>query len=212
MADKTSQKQKNLKTLRQANILETLKEFGGGTSKTFANDLVKETGSEFMRQLLGLAPRRKFSGELERGQRLEPSKVLTGEYQEQEKARKQMRMEKRILEEQKIEIEKKNNQLRLQLHAITQELQKVVASTPKLTRQVEIASLTATNNPGIYHVLFLEKMLEFLRSYRKNIESASAWLTAANKKANKRNFWNQYKVQKGSALLNPETYSQRSAG
>jgi hypothetical protein len=60
--------------------------------------------------------------------------------------------------------------------------------------------------------MFLEKILEFLKSFKKDIESASQWLAATNKRANKRNFWNQYKVQKGSALLNPETYSQRSAG
>src|SRR5258708_5318034 len=69
-----------------------------------------------------------------------------------------------------------------------------------------------TNDPGIYHVIFLMKILEELKDFRKNIESASIWLTAVNKRANKKNFWNQYKVQKGQALLNPETYNQRSAG
>lgn len=210
MADKSSQKK--IKQIREANVLEALKELSGGTAKTFANDVVKESGAEFMRQLFGLAPKKKFSGELERGQSFEPNKVLTGEYQQQETLKKQIRFERRILEEQKAEIEKKNNELKLQLHAITQEIKSITLSTPKLAKQVEIASLTATNAPGIYHVMFLEKILEFLKSFKKNIESASAWLTATNKKANKRNFWNQYKVQKGQALLNPETYSQRSAG
>ncbi len=211
MTDKTKQKSQQ-KQLRQTNILETLKDIGGGATKAFANDVVKETGSEFMRQLLGMRARTKASGDLGRGESLEPGKALTGEYQQQQKLQKQVRFERHILEEQKAEIEKKNNELRLQLHAITEEIKSVVATTPKLARQVEVASLTSTNDPGIYHLIFLANILEFLKSFRKNVENASQWLTATNKRANKRNFWNQYKVQKGVALLNPETYLQRSAG
>ena len=211
MKSVTQSKQKQ-KQIRQANILESLKDLGGNTGKTFSNDLIKETGAEFMRQLLGLSPVKKFSGELGKGESFQPSKVLTGEYQQEKKLQKQVRFERRILEEEKAEIQKKNSELKIRLHAITQEIQAVVTSTPKLARQVEMANLTSTNNPGIYHVMFLEKILEFLKSFRKNIENASAWLTATNKRANKRNFWNQYKVQKGQALLNPETYNARSAG
>ena len=192
--------------------MEAIKELGNSTAKTFTNDLVKESSAEFMRQLLGLAPKKKFSGELEKGQSFEPGKVLTGEYALAEKQKKQLRFERRILEEEKTEVEKKSNDLKLRLYAISQEIQAVVFSTPKLAKQVELAGLTATNNPGIYHVMFLEKILEFLKSFKKDIENAYVWLSATNKRANKRNFWNQYKVQKGSALLNPEHYNQRSAG
>lgn len=207
-----TQKQKQQKELRQANLLESLKELGGQTGKSFTNDLMKETGAEFMRQLLGLTPKKKFSGEIEKGESLVVNDVFTGKKVEQDKLKKQVGMERRILAEEKSVVERKNNELRLRLHAITQEIKAIVATTPKLARQVEVASLTATNDPGIYHVMFLEKILEFLKSFKKDIQSASAWLGATNKRANKRNFWNQYKVQKGTALLNPETYSGRAVG
>lgn len=207
-----TQKQKSVKQLRQANILESLKDLGGHASKSFKNDLVEETGAEIMRQLLGLAPKKKFSGEIQKGESLVVNDVYSGKKEELDKAKKQVRFERTLLEEEKAVISKKNNELRLRLQAITQEIQAVVLSNTKLARQVEVASLTATNDPGIYHVIFLEKILEFLKSFKKDIESASAWLGATNKRANKKNFWNQYKVQKGTALLNPETYSQRSAG
>lgn len=210
MADKSAKAK--AQKIRQANILEALKDLGGNTAKTFSNDVVKETGAEFMRQLLGLKPKQKFSGELQRGESIEPGKAMTGEYQAQEKLQKQIRFERRILEEQKTEIAKKNNELQLQLHAITREIEAVVKTTPKLAHEVKLAQLTSAKDPGIYHVMFLTKILEALQDFKKNIESASVWLAAINKRSNKRNFWNQYKVQKGTALLNPETYSQRSAG
>ncbi len=212
MTDKSSKQKSQLKQIRQTNILETLKDLGGGVGKTLVQDVAKETGAEFMRQLLGMKARTKASGDLQRGQSFEPAKAMSGEYKETQKLQKQVRFERYLLEEQKAEIDKKNNELKLRLHAIAEEIKAVVMSTPKLAREVEVASLTATNTPGIYHVIFLEKILEFLRSFKENIENASAWLTATNKRANKKNFWNQYKVQKGTALLNPETYNSRSAG
>jgi hypothetical protein len=205
MSDKTLKQQKQIKQLRQANILESLKD-------SFANDLVKESGAEMMRQLFGLKARTKASGELERGQSFEPSKAMTGEYQQAQKMQKQVRFERHLLEEQKAEIERKNGELQLQLHAITQEIKAVVAATPKLARQVQVAQLTSSKDPGIYHVMFLAKILEALKDFKKNIENASVWLGAVNKRNNKKNFWNQYKQQKGQALLNPETYNSRSAG
>jgi hypothetical protein len=211
MTDKNS-KQKQQKQIRQANIVEALKDIGGGATKTFANDVVKETGAEFMRQLLGLKARTKASGQLERGQSFEPAKAITGEYQQTQKLQKQVRFERRILEEEKAAIESKNNQLQLQLHAITEEIKAVVVSTPKLAKEIQVARLTSGNKPDIYHLLFLQKILESLKDFRRNIENASIWLTATNKRANKKNFWNQYKTQKGTALLNPETYNSRSAG
>lgn len=212
MSDKTSKQKSQLKQIRQANILEALKDLGGGVGRTLVDDVAKETGSEFMRQLLGLKAKQKISGDIQRGESLVVSDAMSGKKDVQDKQLKQVRFEKRILEEEKAVIESKNHELQLRLHAIAQEIQGVVISTPKLARQVEVASLTATNAPGIYHVMFLEKILEFLKSFKENIESASAWLGATNKRANKKNFWNQYKVQKGTALLNPETYNQRSAG
>lgn len=205
-------KETRQKQIRQTNFLESLKELGGNTGKTLANDVLKETGAEFMRQLLGLSPKKKFSGEIQKGESLVVGDVLTGKKEFEDKAKKQIRFERHLLEEQKAEVEKKNSELKIHLHAISQEIQAVASSTPKLAREISVAKLTATNNPGIYHLLFLEKMLEFLKSFRKNIENASIWLNATNKRANKRNFWNQYKVQKGTALLNPEHYNQRSAG
>ncbi len=192
--------------------MEALKDLGGGAVKTLGNDVLKETGAEFMRQLLGLKAQTKFSGNLEKGQSFEPSKAMSGEYKEQEKLAKQVRFERHILEEQKAEVEKKNGELKLQLHAISMEIQKVAASTPQLAKEVKIAELTSSKDPGIYHLVFLQKILEALRDFKKNIDSASVWLSSVNKRTNKKNFWNQYKVQKGQALLNPETYSQRSAG
>jgi len=65
---------------------------------------------------------------------------------------------------------------------------------------------------GKYHLVFFEKILETIQSFRKKIESAGVWLASVNKRTQKKGFWNQYKQQKSSFLLNPESYNARSAG
>lgn len=214
--DKTSSptKQQKAKQLRRANVMEAFKDLGGNTAKSIGNDVLKQTSQEFLKQLFGQMkqPARKASGELQPGQKMEPNKALSGEQAIADQAKKQLGFERQIHQEEKVLMEKKSRDLALQIHAITQEMQKIAHSTPKLAQQVEFASIQTPVNPGIYHLVFFEKLLEFMKSFRRKIENANMWLAATNKRANKRNFWNQYKQQKGQALLNPETYSTRNAG
>ncbi len=214
MTDKNA-KQKQIKQARQGNVLETLKDLGGGTAKAFGQDFLKELPKDFMSQLMGMKrpPEKHFSGEITRGDSLNVNDVYNGKREQQEKLSRQISFERRILDEEKSLLERRSSELSMQLNAIRQEIQAVIATTPKLAKQVEAASLEAPINPGQYHKVFLEAILEFLKSFRKNIESAGLWLASANKRASKKKgFWGQYQKGKGSRLLNPEDFLQRSAG
>ena len=59
-------------------------------------------------------------------------------------------------------------------------------TTQDLGAEVKVAAMQAPVEPGIYHVIFFEKLLEFVRSFRKKIEEASVWLYASNKRAQKK--------------------------
>ncbi len=205
-------KQKAQKQIRRQNVLEALKEVGGSTAKSVNNDLLKESAREFMNQILGMRPKRHFSGEMEPGKAVSISDVTSGKQEANDKLKKQLGFERHLREEEKTLLEKKSNELRLQLHAITTEIAKIAHSTPQLAKEVDVAIVQAPANPGIYHVVFFEKMLAFIQSFRKNIESASVWLGAANKRAQKKSFWGMYKKHGGKRLLSSEDYLQRSAG
>jgi len=72
--------------------------------------------------------------------------------------------------------------------------------------------IEAPAQPGVYHIVFFQKVLEFLTSFRKKIEEAATWLSATNKRAEKKNYWSMYKKKGSSFLLSPDHYLQRSAG
>lgn len=204
-------KAKLVKQLRRANVLESLKDIGGSTGKSVKEDLLKQSSAEFFRQLLG-TDRQKFSGDIAPGETIEINQVFAGKQEQISKQKGQVALERRLLEEERIIIEKKTGELRLQLHAISQEVLELAKSTQGLSEEVKVAAMQAPIEPGEYHVVFFEKLLEFIKGFRKKIEDAAIWLHATNKRAERKNYWAMYKKKGSSFLLAPDHYLQRSAG
>ncbi len=208
-----SQKGKAQKVLRQANVLESLKDIGNSAGQSLQRDLFEGGSEDFLKQLFGELPKsKKYSGEINPGESLNLSEVYAGTREENEKLRKQISYERQLSAEEKGLVERKSNDLKLQLHALTQEILNLAKTTQSLGEHVEVAAMQAPANPGIYHVVFFEKLLEFIQSFRRKIEDASLWLNASNKRAEKKNYWAMYKKKGSSFLLSPDHYLQRSAG
>lgn len=204
---------KNGKVLSKQNIIENFRDLGKSTAGALGTDLLRPVGEDFMRELLGLKTARKFSGEISPGESLEMKNVLSGKEEENKKLKKQLLGEKSLREEIERSANQKAQALNLQLSAITQEVAALSKNTQGLTREVEIASVQAPVNPGVYHLIFFEKLLEFIKSFRKKIEDAAVWLTAYNRRsAKRRGFWGQVKMSGAKRLLSAEDNLQRSAG
>lgn len=210
---KSNNKSKTQKAVRQPNPLETLKDIGASTAKQMGQEAAK-LPADFMQQLLGIRPQTEnFSGELFPGETVDMTEVFSGKYEEAKKAKAQFTLEKRLLEEEMAKIEKKTNELRMYLKAVREEILMIAQKTQDLAEETETAALQAPVEPGVYHVIFFEKLLEFIKSFRKKIEEASVWLHALNKRAAKKNAWGaNYKKLGAKYLLSGEHYLQRSAG
>ncbi len=177
------------------------------------NELIGETSKDFMRELLNLKnSNRKFSGEIYPGENVAFREVISGEREKNLKLEHQITFERTLMQEEKVLIERKTNELRLTLEAIRQETQKLANATPKLIQELQIAAMQVSVNPNAYDVFFFERILEAIKSFRERSENASVWLHTANKRAGRKTFWDQYKVSGGKRLLAAEDYNGRSAG
>jgi len=196
-----AQKAKIQAQIRKTNVLESFKDIGSGVSQ------------DLLDQILG-RPRleTKVSGEIKVGESLEFDELLSGQYEENKHLREQIALEKTLLREEKEISVQKSNELKLRLQALMQEVLALAKSTQSLGEKVEVAAMQAPAQPGVYHLVFFEKLLSFIRNFRKNIEDASLWLQASNKRAEKKNFWAIYKKHGSSFLLSGEHYLTRSAG
>lgn len=194
------------------NVIESLKDLGGDFSEQ-STDLLKNTSEDFLRELMGMAKVQvKRSGEMTPGESLDMSSVLAGKEEENKKLRAQISLERNLSSDEKRLSQEKMQELKVQLQAITVEIGKLAASTGNLATQTEIAMVEVPNDPGVYHVVFFEKILKFLQSFRAKIDSAATWLQSSNKRAEKKNYWSQYKKKGTTFLLSGESYLQRSAG
>ncbi|KKQ92348.1 MAG: hypothetical protein UU16_C0003G0024 [Candidatus Woesebacteria bacterium GW2011_GWA2_40_7] len=208
----TDSKKKGQKLITKQNILESLKDLGGGAVNQ-TGDLLKSTSEDFFRELMGMGSARvKRSGEIEAGESLQMSEVLNGKEEENKRLRAQISLERQMSSDEMRLSQEKSNQLRVQLQALTQEVVKVAQSAGNLAEATNVAVIQAPSNPGIYHILFFQNVLEFLQSFRKKIDLAATWLQSSNKRAQKKNYWNMYKKKGSSFLLSPDHYLQRSAG
>ena len=209
----TKSDKKSQKVSRHPNPLETLKDIGTSTAKQMKDEAAKIPG-DFMDQLLGVKPfTRNYSGEIEPGEDLNISEIFSGKHDEIVKLRKQTSLERKLLEEEKFQVEKKSNELKIQLTAIREEIIILAKRTENLAQETQVAAMQAPIEPGVYHVIFFEKLLEFINSFRKKIEEAGVWLHAVNKRASKKNAWGaNYKKHGAKYLLSGEHYLQRSAG
>ena len=195
-----SQKGKQQKISRQTNVLESLKDLGEGVSR------------DFISELLGTRIEKKYSGDITPGETLQVSEVFSGRREETQKLQAQIALERNLAAEEKRRVEEKSNELKLQLHALIKEVYELAKTTQNLGEEVEVATMQAPANPGVYHLIFFEKLLEFIKSFRKKIEDAGIWLQACNRRSEKKNYWAMYKKKGSSFLLAPDHYLQRSAG
>ncbi|MFV1917766.1 MAG: DUF5660 family protein, partial [Patescibacteria group bacterium] len=130
-----------------------------------------------------------------------------------QRLRKQLILERSLRIQEKEQIDQKTGELRIQLKAVQEEVLVLVQSTQEIGDETKIAAMQAPIEPGVYHVIFFEKLLEFVKSFRKKIEEASVWLHATNKRAAKKNAWGaNYKKHGAKYLLSSEHYVSRSAG
>lgn len=209
--DKT-QKSKFQKQLRQQNVLEALKDIGSGATKSLKTDLMEGASRDVMNQIFGFREPQKYQAEITPGESLEFDDVFSGKFDENKKLKEQLILERKLKDEEIALIERESNTLKLELHAIMQETLALAMSTQNLSQEIEISAIQAPANPGVYHLVFFKRLLDFIVSFRKKIDEAGQWLHAVNSRAQKKNFWSIYKKHGSKFLLSPDHYLQRSAG
>lgn len=211
--DSKTLKAKQKSQIKSKNVLEAINEIGSQVVDTAKNE-VKATSDEFFRQLLGQqrAQQQKRSGEVPMGQPLEMNKIMSGQEEKNKKLQEQIFFERRLFNEERQTSGEKLNQLRVRLQAIQTEANKMVATTSNLSEELKTAVIQGVSSVSEYQINFFEDIISLIVSFRKKIDSAVVWLQNSNKRAQKKNYWSQYKKKGSSFLLSGESYVQRSAG
>lgn len=210
----SDQKQKSKKVARQTNVLEALKDIGTNTGKTIKEDLFDKFPEDLRDQFFAPLPdNKKYSGNIYPGETMQMNQVFSGEREEKAKLQMQLTLERNLRQEEESLRNRKSQELRVQLNALTQKVSQLAQKTTELSEQTKIAAMQAPVEPGEYHINFFENLLRFIESFVEKIDDALVWMNTSNKRAQKKNnFWSKYKKSGSSFLLSPDHYLTRSAG
>jgi len=203
------------------NPIELVRDVAEETANTFKNELFAPMTDSFFDQI-GLPPLmsdkfpskqpRPKSGEIKPGQSIEMSKIRSGEAEKNEKLQKQIILEKQLRNEEQILVQKRTNELRIEINQIHEEVLQLAQSTNNLSNELTIAAFQAPVDANQYEINFLKHILKMIKNYRAKIDNASTWMHSANHRAGKKNMWGQnYKKHGAKYLLSGEHYVTRSA-
>ena len=192
-SNKKSSKKKGISD----NFLEVLRELGEGTIDTTVDQI---TG-------------RKRSGELKPDETIELEQFAR-ETVEREKFTQEFEQEiLGLRHREKLVYTKEQQEIKLQIKAIQDELKKLAESTQGLAKEVEIAAKQVPVEPGVYHLTFFEKLRQIIIQFRQRIEDSRTWLAASNQRAKRRNYyWSQVKKSGTKFMLSAERYMSTQAG
>jgi hypothetical protein len=187
------------------NPIEAIVSIGSGIKDSVVDDLARGGVSEAWDELLlkGEAKSAESAhGDLSEGHEIDLSEVKekTHEITEMghEFASEIIHAGKRASNEASAEIETR-------MHEILIEIRKLSESSAELKDQVEVITLESTaDDPGIYHVNFLEKMLSFIHDLRLNVEDSLAWFGALRSKKAARQYGSMAKKHGTSFTLSNE--------
>lgn len=192
--------QKKKQGLRnQDTLLEQLRDLGGGTVKTTANDLVGGVASGFINEFLG--PKR---ADLKPGETvtLPQETVPTRPVTEVKKP------EVIIFTAQEANLAQEVEAFRAELKKTAEELHELNTSVV----EVEKAVAQTPARVGKYHLAFFARLRAILRLFRQQVNESRMWLEESFNKKRKRQFWSMFKKHGTSFGLSSERAVSQQAG
>lgn len=100
-----------------------------------------------------------------------------------------------------------------QIQSILQEIRSLAKTVGDFAQEVQVATLQAPVNPGLYHKNFYAHLRSVIATIRQKVESSKNWLAAANGRASKKGYyWSQVGKSGTKYMLSSERYMVTSTG
>lgn len=176
-------------------FLEALQELGKGVVSE-AKIQVKNIVTQDIPQSLGL------SGDLQ------PDQPVSIESLHKTEAR----FSNRLQEERMIYL-RSEQETKHQITALLQEIQLLAKTTGLMAQEIQVATMQAVVNPGVYHRSFFEQLRTFIKDIRAKVTESRNWLATHSARSSKKNYyWGQVGSSGSKFMLSSERYMVTSTG
>ena len=100
-----------------------------------------------------------------------------------------------------------------QITALLQEIQLLAKTTGLMAQEVQVATMQAVVNPGVYHRTFFEQLRTFIKDIRAKVTESRNWLATHSARSSKKNYyWGQVGASGSKFMLSSERYMVTSTG
>ena len=205
--------QKPKKTINpSANFLETLKDFGS-SFKQQAKGTTFGVGTGALDQLFGAGN----SQNVPQTKEIKPNAPFNFEEflhsREKQIASVERQRFKHHLQEEKLVYHRKQEEVKLQIKVVQEELKKFASATVGLSQEIKQATLMAVVDPGTYHENFFDRLKKLIVLARKKICESKTWLETFNHRSKQKSFyWSGVQKSGTKFLLSHERYMATQAG
>jgi len=170
------------KTAKATNFIEALKDIGASAKKQ-AKEAAFKSARSVPDQLFGLpqAPKEETGP-------ANFEKFL--ESREKQTASRERNRYQQQLERERLVSHHREEEAKLKIKAVQEELQKLAQVTEGLSIEVKKAAFVATVEPGVYHENFFDRIRRCIELARKKIAQSKTWLEVFNHRSKKRShYW-----------------------
>ena len=142
-----------------------------------------------------------------------PSDETTSNQEFEQIFQKQIFQAETVKREEMVVFSAKEQETKNKVNVLLAEVKKLGEAVNQLESQIDNTASIAPANPGIYHETFFEKLISFIKTMTKNVNSASNWLSTSSSKARKNPYyWQQVKKSGSNFYLSQERYMSTQAG
>lgn len=199
------QKQKSKKKANKTvSFLESLKGLGSSV-KNQSKDAVGGVGKGVVNQIFGQSGSlNNQRGELNQNQPFNFKDYLQSQ-ERQIEARQKHQLENQLKREQLV-FSRKDEQAKLQIKSIQEELKKLAQETQGLSQEVKKAVFNGVIEPGVYHFNFFDRIRNLIILMRKQVAESRSWLQTFNRRKKHRQgfYWAQSKKSGTKYMLSQE--------
>ena len=196
------------------NVFESLAGVGGDVLKSIKKDVGHDSVYDAWDQFLGKNPTRESQadqGEMMAGEEIDIESL--------KKRERQVRVEpgdnyhREIVEAGKRKTSETSREIQVKIQEVLIEIKQLANSSSELKEKVEVIAIEQlTQAPGVYHLNFVEQILEWIRDARMNVEDSLAWFNALRSKKASRQYGVMAKKAGTSFTLSQERQAVTQTG
>ena len=179
----------------------TVSEVIGQGQKMFTDDIPSSFGLK-----ADLSPNESFSlSDLKRAE-------VMGEKRAENRLGSQLVQQR---EQERQNILRQEQQNKMQIISIQEEIKKIAKTMGEFVKEVQVATMQAPVNPGVYHRNFFTSLRTFISGMRLRIQESKNWLASSNARAAKKGksaYWTQAQRSGTKFTLSSERYMVTSTG